>query len=184
MPRRNKPFHTMDTIRILISMTALVAVFFVSSSAERNAQRRDEAQRESIKTQIDQVYKVLQLAISRTESCAVETDDQGNVLWMNHLAAVTLNLRLGENVTSCMPESGRSKHETAFQSSMRQADGTQPQQGSIKSHHPLLKVQCVALGKDLRELPMSIEAWRTPNGAMVFLTPLQTTETSTALTVK
>lgn len=184
MNRRNKPFHPMDSIRILISVTAIVAVFYVASSAERKAQRRDDAQRESIKLQIDQVYKVLQLAISRTESCAVETDDQGNVLWMNHLAAVTLNLKLGENVTSCMPESGRSRHETAFQASMQQATGTQAKTGSIKSHHPLLKLQCVALSKDLKELPMSIEAWRTPNGAMAFLTPIYVPEEATALIVK
>ena len=146
-------------------MSAIAVVFAVAASAERRAKERDEQARDNIERQITQVYQVLQLAISRTDSCAVETDRNGTVLWMNSKAEDTLRLCVGKDVTTCMTTEGAKAHEIGFARAMRYARSD----GKPLSTIP----ECTAITNDGREIIVSIETWRTPNGAMAFVTPVK-----------
>jgi hypothetical protein len=161
---RNSSISAMDMIRLAFAVGTLIVVFVVSAAAERKAKERDDAARDNLERQITQVYQVLQLTISRTESCAVETDKSGNVLWMNKKAKDTLRLCKGHNVTSCMTEDGAHEHEIGFAKAMRYARS---------DAKPLSVIpECIAITKDGSEIRVSVETWRTPNGAMAFVTPL------------
>lgn len=167
---RNHEFGLMDIGRIGMAVATIIIVFIVSSSAERRATERDLAAREDIEDQVTQVYQVLQLVISRTASCAIEADKQGNVLWMNPLAKTTLRLSLGENVTSCMTASGAAAHTAGFERAML-SDQIYRQPLSVIPN-------CIALANDGNEIEVSVETWRTPNGAMAFVTPIHRTSAS------
>jgi hypothetical protein len=167
---RNRQLGIIDVARTLIALIAIVCVFVVSAITERTASEREQAARardkaaqKNLEVQLSQVYQVLQLAISRTDSCAVETDKAGNVIWMNAMAKRSLRLCMGANVTGCMTEAGAQQHHHGFAKAM---------QADKMSDKPLAVIpRCVAITRDGDEIEVSVETWKTPNGAMAFVTP-------------
>ncbi len=160
---RNSSIGMLDLARLAMSMSVIAIVFVVSAGAERRATERDEAARDHIERQIAQVYQVLQLVIARTESCAVEIDRNGTVLWMNQKAHATLRLTVGKDVTSCMTAEGAKAHQVGFQKAMRYARSDGKPLATIPA--------CMAITDTGEEIVVSVETWRTPKGAMAFVTP-------------
>ena len=166
---RNRQLGVIDVARTLIAFIAIVCVFVVSAVAERTASEREQAARardkaiqDNLAVELSQVYQVLQLAISRTDSCAIETDQQGNVIWMNAMAKQSLRLTMGNSVKSCMSEAGAKQHGRAFAKAML---------ADKMSDKPLSVIpRCIAINRDGKEIEVSVETWKTPNGAMAFVT--------------
>jgi signal transduction histidine kinase len=113
---------------------------------------------------LSQVYQVLQLVISRTDSYAIETDRTGNVIWMNALAKKRLRLTEGVNVATCMTPQGAEKHNAGFAKAMQTESSMQLPLAIIP--------ECIAITSDGSHVRVSVETWRTPNGAMAFVTEI------------
>jgi hypothetical protein len=161
---RGKKWYFVDWLRLILATTTVGWVLFHSSSIEKETKKHTTAVRADTEKQLSEMYAILQLSLSRVDSCAVETDKKGNVLWMNDKARNTLRLTRGENVTLCMLNEGAEKHNRSYEKAMnKREDGTRPL---------AIIPKCQAVGKNGDIITVTVETWATPKGAMAFVTPI------------
>ena len=105
----------------------------------------------------------LRFLAKAVEISAVEVDRRGIVTWCNSVAVKRFGVKVGQDVESIMPAEGADRHRSQFAIAMERNSG------GVQS---LASINCVAISPD-GPIPVHVETWTTPEGAMAFITERQ-----------
>lgn len=138
-----------------------VSVLGVGAFNDRAHNKELDRQGNEIRESNQHIYELILKSSGKAgQSCAVEVDERGKVIYLNELAQETFDLKVGDSVDKVIPEAFRNEHRDLMMDAIEQSrDG-----GKILS-----KFRCQAV--TLNGLTdAEVETWSTPMGAMAFIT--------------
>jgi len=150
---RNKRLTWSNILMTAASLVFVVVAYLVHVNATDRL--------EDLAVGQQQIHELFLKHITKSEnSAAIHVDREGSVIWLNEKAERLFGLRLGDDIEKIMLPHQRAVHRENFEKAMKLHDA---------GNRALSDIYCKAYVADGDIVPVHVETWSVPDGAMAYI---------------